>query len=218
MALLHLLSAAAAAAAGTAVVLAAPAAPGPAPSAPVPAAAAPGAAVAAPGAAVADAGPSRVLADPSRGPARAGPGAAASAGVHRWRWPVPAASPVLRPFRAPPSPWAAGHRGLDLGATAGVLVRAVESGVVTHAGRLAGRGTVTITHGDGLRSTYEPVSPLVAEGQTVSVGDPVGRLEAAAGHCGARACLHLGARQRAGYLDPWPLLAGGRVRLLPRPP
>lgn len=173
-----------------------------------------------PGRAVANARTSTPVADPRRGAGRdrAETAVVVPPGAVRWRWPVPMGSPVLRPFRAPPNPWGAGHRGLDLGARVGGLVRAVEGGVVTHAGRLAGRGTVTVTHGDGLRSTYEPVSPLVSVGQTVGVGEPVGRLEPGTGHCGFRSCLHLGAVQRTGYLDPWTLLAGGRVRLLPRPP
>jgi murein DD-endopeptidase MepM/ murein hydrolase activator NlpD len=99
-------------------------------------------------------------------------------------------------------------------------VLAVADGVVTHAGRVAGRGTVTVQHAGGLSSTYEPVDPGVLVGQRVSVGDVVGALapgdgEALAGHCGPLDCLHLGARRDAGYVDPLVLLLGGRVRLLP---
>jgi murein DD-endopeptidase MepM/ murein hydrolase activator NlpD len=124
--------------------------------------------------------------------------------------------PVLRPFRAPESAYGAGHRGLDLGAADAVLVLAVEEGVVTHAGSVAGRGTVTLAHPGGLSSTYEPVVPIVSVGSVLATGDPIGTLQARAGprHCGERACLHLGARRGAAYLDPWPLLAGGRVALL----
>ncbi|MFQ6170259.1 peptidoglycan DD-metalloendopeptidase family protein [Oryzobacter sp. R7] len=126
---------------------------------------------------------------------------------------------MVRRFRAPPSPYAAGHRGLDLAATAGAPVLAVEDGIVTHRGWVAGRQTLTVHHRDGLESTYEPVAPTVAEGVSVAVGQQLGVLAppagADAGHCGARTCLHLGARRGEGYLDPWPLLRGGRVVLLP---
>ena len=125
---------------------------------------------------------------------------------------------MLRPFRAPPSPYAAGHRGLDLAAADGVLVLAVEGGTVTHAGVVAGRGTVSVAHSGGLTSTYEPVDPVVAAGAVVSAGDVLGTVRARDGpalHCGARVCLHLGARRAASYLDPRPLLAGGRIALLP---
>jgi murein DD-endopeptidase MepM/ murein hydrolase activator NlpD len=124
---------------------------------------------------------------------------------------------VLRRFRAPESTYGAGHRGLDLGAADAQSVLAVDDGVVTHAGTVAGRGTVTVAHPGGLSSTYEPVDPAVSVGSVVTTGDLVGILHARDGprHCGARACLHLGARRGAAYLDPWPLLVGGRVALLP---
>jgi murein DD-endopeptidase MepM/ murein hydrolase activator NlpD len=124
----------------------------------------------------------------------------------------------MRPFRAPPSPYAAGHRGLDLATADGALVLAVEGGTVTHAGLVAGRGTVSVGHAGGLSSTYEPVAPVVAAGAVVSAGDVLGTVRARDGpgvHCGARVCLHLGARRGASYLDPHPLLAGGRIALLP---
>jgi murein DD-endopeptidase MepM/ murein hydrolase activator NlpD len=129
---------------------------------------------------------------------------------------------VLRRFVAPLGPYGPGHRGVDLWATPGSPVLAVEGGVVTHAGPVAGRGTVTVRHAGGLSSTYEPVSAEVAVGDPVSAGDVVGMLAAtgadagaAAGHCGVAGCLHLGARRGATYVDPLLLLLGGGVRLLP---
>lgn len=136
--------------------------------------------------------------------------------VARWQWPLLPRPPVVRPFRAPRSAWGAGHRGLDLAARAGAPVLAVEAGRVTHAGVVAGRGTVSVRHRDGLLSTYEPVRPGVAVGDDVSAGHPVGVVEpGAAVHCGSIGCLHLGARRGDAYLDPWPLLAGGEIALLP---
>lgn len=135
----------------------------------------------------------------------------------RWRWPLRPRPPVLRPFRAPESTYGAGHRGLDLATADGTPVLAVENGVVSHAGLVAGRGTVTVAHGDGLSSTYEPLDPVVVVGDVVTSGDVLGTLRARDGprHCGVRVCLHLGARRGAAYLDPYPLLAGGRLALLP---
>jgi murein DD-endopeptidase MepM/ murein hydrolase activator NlpD len=135
----------------------------------------------------------------------------------RWQWPLQPRPPVLRPFRAPVTTYAAGHRGLDLATNDGAAVLAVEGGVVTHAGMVAGRGTVTVAHAGGLSSTYEPLVPVVAVGAEVAAGDVLGRVRARDGpaHCGGRGCLHLGARRGGSYLDPLSLLAGGRPALLP---
>lgn len=135
----------------------------------------------------------------------------------RWRWPVHVRAPVLRPFVAPASTWGAGHRGLDVATVAGASVLAVEGGRVSHAGVIAGRGTVSVEHPDGLVSTYEPVTATVRIGDVLTVGDTLGLVEpgTVSSHCGARACLHLGARRGEGYVDPWPLLVGGELALLP---
>ncbi len=152
-------------------------------------------------------------------------GAGAVVALPRWHWPLTPRPDVLRRFVAPVSPYGSGHRGLDLAAAPGTPVLAVEAGRVTHAGTVAGRGTVTVQHAGGLRSTYEPVRSSLHAGDLVGVGEVVGVVEGRSGgsvdaalgaHCGARSCLHLGARRDAGYLDPWPLLTGGlRIRLLP---
>jgi murein DD-endopeptidase MepM/ murein hydrolase activator NlpD len=96
-------------------------------------------------------------------------------------------------------------------------VLAVEGGRVSHAGLVAGRGTVSVVHAGGLSSTYEPLVPVVTVGAVVAAGDLLGTLRARDGpaHCGGRACLHLGARRVGSYIDPYPLLLGGRVALLP---
>jgi murein DD-endopeptidase MepM/ murein hydrolase activator NlpD len=169
----------------------------------------------------ADSGPSATPVTRSAPASRSGVVAppAGSTDAGRWRWPLVPRPPVLRRFRAPPNPYAAGHRGIDLAAAHGSAVLAVERGIVTHRGWVAGRQTVTVRHRDGLESTYEPVAPTVAVGASVAAGQQLGGVAApvgvTGGHCGARACLHLGARRGDGYVDPWPLLTGGRVVLLP---
>src|SRR5581483_8400630 len=123
-----------------------------------------------------------------------------------WRWPLQGPPPVvLRGFEPPPQPWMAGHRGVDLGAGAGAIVVAAGSGVVRFAGVVVDRPVVSISHADGLITTYEPVEPLVKTGDTVVIGQPIGRL--LAGHAGcALACLHWGLRDGQSYLDPLALL------------
>ncbi|MFK4598454.1 murein hydrolase activator EnvC family protein [Streptomyces pristinaespiralis] len=138
-------------------------------------------------------------------------------------WPVGAPRPlVVRGWEPPSSPYGPGHRGVDLAATAGTPVRAAASGTVSFAGSVAGRGVLTITlTGTGdppLRTTYEPVRPLVEEGAAVTAGQVVASVEPGSSHC--RGCLHWGLRRGTEYLDPltllppW-LLRRGPSRLLP---
>ena len=116
---------------------------------------------------------------------------------------------MVRPFDPPAQPWLTGHRGVDLAAPPSTVVCSAGPGTVLFAGRVAGRGVVSVTHAGGLRTTYEPVTASVRAGQVVARGDPLGRLEP--GHPG----LHWGLRRGETYLDPLMLLGFGRVRLLP---
>ena len=138
---------------------------------------------------------------------RAGPSA-------RFEWPLAAPHPVVRAFEEPSSPYGPGHRGVDLGGVAGAPVLSAGAGVVVFAGPLAGRGVVSVDHPNGLRTTYEPLSPAVVAGRRVAAGAVLGRLRA--GHRGCpSACLHWGVRRGDEYLDPLSLVATGHVRLLP---
>ncbi|HLU43408.1 MAG TPA: M23 family metallopeptidase [Natronosporangium sp.] len=132
-----------------------------------------------------------------------------------YQWPLSGPPVVTRRFDPPPQPWLPGHRGVDLAGEPGDLVRAAGPGVVFFAGQVAGVGVVSVNHPHGLRTTYQPVEPLVTAGERVWAGDPIGVL--APGHvgCPVAACLHWGLRRGDLYLDPLTLLGLGRVRLLP---
>jgi murein DD-endopeptidase MepM/ murein hydrolase activator NlpD len=95
-------------------------------------------------------------------------------------------------------------------------VLAAGDGTVVFAGMVAGRPVVSIDHGDGLRTTYEPVDPSVSAGQAVARGTPIGTLQIGHAGCPVQACLHWGLRRGDTYLDPLSLLRPARVRLLPR--
>lgn len=137
-------------------------------------------------------------------------------------WPVgPPRPEIVRGWEPPAGPYGPGHRGLDLAAPPGTPVLAAASGTVTFAGRVAGRGVLTITlpnTGDPpLRTTYEPVTPSVPAGTEVTRGTPVATLDpppARARHCPA-SCLHWGLRRGDTYLNPLLLLPRGPSRLLP---
>lgn len=143
-----------------------------------------------------------------------GPGTA-EADSSGWRWPLDGRPSVIRRFDPPRQSWLAGHRGVDLAASPGRLVRAAGPGTVGFARGLAGRGVVAITHAHGLRTTYLPVQSSVRPGETVRAGDPIGVVEGSAGHC-RTSCLHWGLLRGDAYLDPLLLVGPGQVRLLPR--
>lgn len=132
-----------------------------------------------------------------------------------YRWPLDGAPRVVRAFDPPPQRWAAGHRGVDLAGLPGGAVRAAGTGVVRFAGRIAGRGVVSVAHEGGLRTTYEPLDPRVRAGDRVFAGDLLGVLVTGHRGCAVPACLHWGLRSGSAYLDPLALLGLGRVRLLP---
>lgn len=142
-------------------------------------------------------------------------------------WPVgPRDDPpprVVRSREPPPTPYAAGHRGVDLAATPGDTVRAAANGTVFFTGRIAGRPVLSIaldrSGSPPLRITYEPVDTDVARGDRVTAGEPVGRLGAGPFHC-QEGCLHWGLLRGDAYLDPLSLMTGHRgarppSRLLP---
>lgn len=133
-----------------------------------------------------------------------------------WRSPVGALDLLTR-FDPPPEPWLPGHRGVDLAAGHSLPVTAAGAGTVVFADDLAGRGVVSIVHDNGLRTTYEPVEPLVAAGETVTAGQTIGHLQPGHASCPGQACLHLGLKRGPLYLDPMLLFGKGKVRLLPRP-
>ncbi|MER7743162.1 M23 family metallopeptidase [Streptomyces sp. NPDC096538] len=138
-------------------------------------------------------------------------------------WPVGVRPQVLRGWEPPATVYGAGHRGVDLAAAPGTPVRAVADGRVSFAGRVAGKGVVSVeltgTGEPPLRTTYEPVRASVAEGTEVTAGEVIGTVEATGSHCTAP-CVHWGLLRGDRYLDPlsllppW-LLDRGPSRLLP---
>lgn len=142
--------------------------------------------------------------------------------------PLPGALSVVTPFDPPAQRWLPGHRGIDLGGEPRSPVLAPADGTVLFAGSVAGRPVLSIDHGDGLRTTYEPVVAEVDVGEVVTPRSRVGRLLAGHPGCPVSACLHWGARVASGgptgddddYVDPLTLLADSDrpIRLKPTLP
>ena len=128
--------------------------------------------------------------------AAGGAGAAPS-----WRWPLAPRPPVLRSFDPPPKPWLSGHRGVDLGAGGdGAPVTSPTGGTVSFVGVVVDRPVITIDHGGGLRSSFEPVDSVLVAGSVVAAGQVVGTVRT--GHCPGTTCVHWGVRDGDGYVDP----------------
>jgi murein DD-endopeptidase MepM/ murein hydrolase activator NlpD len=117
----------------------------------------------------------------------------------------PAPGPITRHFEAPPTPYAAGHRGIDFGTPVGTSVVAAAGGTVSFAGQVGGSLFVSIDHPGGLRTTYSFLSAiLVKKGQAVTQGQEIAR--SGPGGPGENPNLHFGLRSGTDYLDPEPYL------------
>ncbi|WP_443052706.1 murein hydrolase activator EnvC family protein [Streptomyces sp. NBC_00299] len=130
-------------------------------------------------------------------------------------WPVGSRPPILRAWEPPATPYGRGHRGVDLGTPAGTPVRAVAPGRISFAGRVAGKGVVSVeltgTGDPPLRTTYEPVRAVLKKGAEVAAGEVVGTVEPTGSHC-TGTCVHWGLRRGDAYLDPLSLLPPGLLR------
>ncbi len=145
---------------------------------------------------------------------------AADAADEPWSWPVERTG-LGDTFDPPDTEYGAGHRGLDITARSGAVVRAVAPGQITFVGRVGNVDVVTIDHGTS-RSTYQPVTSSLTAGDAVARGEVIGILQSGPSHC-PTSCLHLGrVAPDDTYLDPLDLLGGGRFRLIspngPPPP
>ncbi len=145
--------------------------------------------------------------------------------VQHFRVPVPGPAVAVTAFDPPDQPWLTGHRGVDLAADPLAPVRAPFAATVLFAGSVGGKPVVSLDHGGGLRTTYEPVSAVVRAGEVVTAGQTVGHLVAGHPGCPVEACLHWGARIASGapggdddeYIDPMSLLdpSDRQIRLKP---
>jgi murein DD-endopeptidase MepM/ murein hydrolase activator NlpD len=126
---------------------------------------------------------------------------AVSSPSRRLAWPLDGL--ILRGFELPSSPYASGHRGIDIGAPDGTTVHAAAGGVVRFAGSVAGSLFVSLDHDGGLQTTYSWVSRVdVARGDPVDKGDPIAL--SGEGHPGddGSSHLHFGVKQDGAYADP----------------
>jgi murein DD-endopeptidase MepM/ murein hydrolase activator NlpD len=134
---------------------------------------------------------------------------------------MPLAGAVVRGFDAWDGPYGPGHRGIDVAASVGEVVRAPAAGEVVFAGPVAGTRWVSVRVAPGVVVTVGPLWDEVITAGRVRRGTPVGRV--AAGHDagaggGSPATLHMSLRVDGAYLDPLGYLVDRpRPRLAPLP-
>lgn len=143
--------------------------------------------------------------------------------VRSHRLPTAKDAQVIRAADIPDAVWKPGHRGVDLQASPGQVIVASRGGVVAFAGAVAGTPVVSISHSDGIRTTYEPVLARVRAGQKVRRGEAIGVLADATAlpdYARSSPGLSWGAKlegKRRVYIDPMTLLGSVRVRLWDAP-
>lgn len=130
----------------------------------------------------------------------------------RWQPPLGAPMRISAPYDLANGPYQAGHRGIDLPASAGATVVAPGAGVVTFVGTVADRPLLTIQTDDRTLVSLEPLESGLAAGDSVTRGQPVGTV-ATGGHCGTD-CLHIGVRIDGTYVNPLRFFMT-RARLVP---
>jgi murein DD-endopeptidase MepM/ murein hydrolase activator NlpD len=131
------------------------------------------------------------------------PASEARASPPSWSWPVAGAHTIVRPYIAPATAYAAGHRGIDIAAEGSVV--APSDGVVHFAGYVVDRPVLSIAHGGEVISSYEPVSTTLHAGEAVTRGEVIGTIQP--GHC-IQLCLHFGVRVAGDYVSPMLFLGG----------
>jgi murein DD-endopeptidase MepM/ murein hydrolase activator NlpD len=128
------------------------------------------------------------------------------------RWPFPTQVPVssgFGPRRAPCAGCSSFHDGTDFTPGAGATIHAIAAGIVSAViADSGGYGThVIISHsinGQKVQSTYAHMiagSPMVAVGQAVAVGQPLGLVGSTGASTGAH--LHLGITVNGSFVDPF---------------
>ena len=109
------------------------------------------------------------------------------------------------------------HRGVDVAASVGEVVRAPAAGKVVFAGQVAGTNWVSVWVAPGVVATVGPLQgELVAGGRVTGDSAGAGRPGHGPGPVGGAATLHLSLRVDGEYLDPWRTWSTGRGPGWPR--
>lgn len=129
-------------------------------------------------------------------------------------WPVRKPVSTLRAYDGPAQPWLSGHRGVDLAAKAGEDLLAPGDGVISFAGKVAGKDVVSMKYGK-MVLTFEPAVTDMDAGASVRRGQRFAKVGERSDHCDD-VCLHWGIRDgEKTYLDPASMTSPYRIVLKP---
>lgn len=126
-------------------------------------------------------------------------------GTGIFRWPTPGYNAITSPYGMRHHPVVQNyklHTGIDIGAPAGAMIVAADSGVVVHSGWMGAYGNaVLIDHGNGLATLYaHQSSTLVPRGGKVVKGQPIGRVGSTGWSTGPH--LHFEVRVNGNPVNP----------------
>lgn len=137
-----------------------------------------------------------------------------------WQPPLNPPLQLINEYRQPNSDYSAGHRGVDYLTRLDQSVLAPADGQVLFARPIYNRGVLSINHGNGILTEFEPVCSDLLVGEIVFSGQEIGRIcdadDSYPGHCGNQLCMHFSVRQNGRYLSPLVFLGlANPSRLLP---
>jgi hypothetical protein len=118
---------------------------------------------------------------------------------------------TLNPYLSPMTEYGSGHRGIDLPADIGTEVLSPATGIVSFVGKVGYRNVISISFGNSLRASLEPVCSDLSVGLAVTSGEVIGMVcepdAEYVWHCNST-CLHFGTRTEEGYFSPLALIGG----------
>lgn len=126
-------------------------------------------------------------------------------GASGFIWPCPSSKRITSAFGPRKQPTAGAstyHKGIDIGASTGSAIVAAASGRVTTATYSASAGNyITISHGNGMSTTYMHCSALyVSAGDIVEQGDTIAAVGSTGYSTGPH--LHFGVIKNGSYVNP----------------
>lgn len=124
------------------------------------------------------------------------------------------AQKVISGFDLPAHNWLPGHRGIDVEAAESSTIVAPENGVITFAGSVGGKSSVSFWGNSGVTFSFEPATAAAPKGTKLTKNDIVALVKGHSDHCDGM-CVHWGAKRNNSYIDPRLALSPPQILLKP---